>query len=192
MSLKYSESESNNYFNELIIEIRKIDYKQLDIISNTLFEFWKNQKNVWVAGNGGNSATAQHYATDWSKGCFISTGKAMKVRALSENSALISAISNDLPIENMFVFQLQMFAKQGDLVVLLSAGGNSQNIKKAAAYCQENNIFSIGLIGGIEPDLGNCFNLELHINSVNLQIVEDIHEIIGHIVFEKIKKLGNE
>jgi D-sedoheptulose 7-phosphate isomerase len=116
----------------------------------------------------------------------------MKVRALSENSALISAISNDLPIENMFVFQLQMFAKQGDLVVLLSAGGNSQNIKKAAAYCQDNNIFSIGLIGGIKPDLGNCFNLELHINSVNLQIVEDIHEIIGHIVFEKIKKLGNE
>jgi serine/threonine protein kinase len=70
-----------------------------------------------------------------------------------------------------------MFAKQGDLVVLLSAGGNSQNIKKAAAYCQDNNIFSIGLIGGIKPDLGNCFNLELHINSVNLQIVEDILKI---------------
>ena len=83
-----------------------------------------------------------------------------------------------------------MNAKKGDVAVLLSAGGGSSNILKAAEFCRANGVISIGLIGGINPSLKGLFDIELHTSSDDIQIVEDIHAIFGHLVLREIVELN--
>jgi D-sedoheptulose 7-phosphate isomerase len=155
-------------------------------MSVILKEAWLSGRNVWIAGNGGNAANSIHFATDWSKGLFLTAGKSMNVRTLLDNISLFSAVTNDMDIDNVFAFQLSMLAKPGDVCVLMSAGGSSENIRQAAQFCTENNIVSLGLLGGESPQLRGIFTKELAILSGDIQIVEDIHAVFGHIVFKSI------
>ena len=180
---------SKSYISKLVSQVELIDTRELDELSQIIFLAWKSNKNVWIAGNGGNSANAQHFATDWSKGLFLALGKSLKTATLSSNGALFSAIANDLPQKDVFAFQLQMFAQPGDLAILMSAGGNSKNIEQANSYCKDNSISTIGIIGGNEPMLGGIFDFQIQVPSDDIQIVEDIHSIIGHIVYKNIISL---
>jgi D-sedoheptulose 7-phosphate isomerase len=178
-----------NYVTALKKELELIDIQKLQEASACLYNSWLTNSVVWVAGNGGNSANALHFATDWSKGLFLSTGIPMKVQSLNANSALFSALANDVEKDEIFSFQLLMNAKKGDVAVLLSAGGGSSNILKAAQFCRANGIKSIGLIGGTNPSLKGSFDIELHTSSDDIQIVEDIHAIFGHLVLREIAEL---
>jgi D-sedoheptulose 7-phosphate isomerase len=174
------------YIDSLKTELSLIDTDKLRSASNALFNCCVNGSGVWIAGNGGNSANALHFATDWSKGLYLSTGKPMKVQALTGNSALFSAIVNDLDNVEIFSFQLKMNAKKGDVAVLLSAGGGSTNVLRAADACREMGVTSIGLIGGEAASLHGLFDIELHTSNNDIQIVEDIHAVFGHLVLREI------
>ena len=177
---------SEMYVSTLMAELNLLQVNALDELSQIIFSSWKTDQNVWIAGNGGNSANAQHFATDWSKGLFLALGKSLRITPLSSNGTLFSAIANDLPKEEVFAFQLQMWAQPGDIAILMSAGGSSKNIEHANAFCKRNSIFTIGIIGGYKPILKGIFDFELHIPVDDIQIVEDLHSIIGHIVYKNI------
>lgn len=175
------------YLKELTRAIKEVNFENLSQISELLYVAWERGTKVWIAGNGGNSANALHYATDWSKGLFISLGKPMVVSTLSDNIALFSALSNDIERNLIFSFQLEMNAKPGEIVLLLSAGGNSQNIAEAAKLCRKRGLTSIGLIGGILPSLKSSFDYEWHIPSEDIQLTEDLHAIFGHMILRDIE-----
>jgi len=179
-----------DYLVTLQKELALIDMQKLQQASACLYNSWLTNSVVWVGGNGGNSANAIHFATDWSKGLFLSTGVPMKIQSLNANSALFSALANDVEKDEIFSFQLLMNAKKGDVAVLLSAGGGSSNILKAAEFCRANGVKSIGLIGGTNPSLKGLFDIELHTSSDDIQIVEDIHAIFGHLVLREIVELS--
>lgn len=174
------------YIESLKTELTLIEIHKLQESSEALLSCWIKGSGVWVAGNGGNSANALHFSVDWSKGLFLNAGKPMKVHALTENPALFSALVNDLDKDEVFSFQLRMSAKKGDAAVLMSAGGNSTNILRAAEVCKELGVTSIGLIGGTTSSLKGLFDIELHTSSNDIQIVEDIHAIFGHLVLREI------
>ena len=178
--------KSERYIQKLIEFLSSQNYEIIDEMSEVLSQAWAKGANVWIAGNGGNAANSLHFATDWSKGLFLKTGKSMKVRSLVDNISLFSALTNDLAIEQVFSFQLSSTAKPGDVCVLMSAGGSSENIRLAADYCSRNEITTLGLLGGSKPTLTGLFTKELHIPTDDIQIVEDIHAAFGHIVFKYI------
>lgn len=178
-----------NYLGELKKEIDSFDAEQFSLVSTIMYQGWQRKSKFWVVGNGGNSANALHFVTDWTKGLYVKTGLPMSASALTENSALFSALANDIERDEIFSFQLQMHGKNGDLAILMSAGGNSQNVRLAAESCKKIGITTIGLIGGRSPDLKGCFDYELHTVSDDIQIVEDIHSIFGHMVMRKILHL---
>jgi D-sedoheptulose 7-phosphate isomerase len=178
--------KSERYIQKLTEFLSLQNYEIIDEMSEVLSQAWATGANVWIAGNGGNAANSLHFVTDWSKGLFVKTGKSMNVRSLVDNISLFSALTNDLAIEQVFSFQLSLVAKPGDVCVLMSAGGNSENIRLAADYCSRKEIMTLGLLGGSKPTLTGLFTKELHIPTDDIQIVEDIHAAFGHIVFKYI------
>ena len=178
---------TENYIKELQMTLEKLDHKILDQIILTLKSYIGNG-TVFLAGNGGNSANALHMATDLSKGIYLTRGQSINVVPLHQNSALFSAAVNDLPESDYFGFLLEMSAKPGDLVILYTAGGTSSNIIKAADRAKSLGLKVIGLTGCKGKELDGIFDLQLHIESMNIQIVEDVHGIIGHLIYSVLSE----
>lgn len=179
-----------NYIAELIQTFQNINQSDWDSASSLLLGGFRNSVNVWIAGNGGNSANASHFATDWNKGLYTELGRALKSHTLWENPSLVSAITNDQAYETVFSDQLRMWATSGDIAVLLTGGGTSRNIIAAAQTAKELGLTVIGLTGGHGLELSELFDIHIHISSGNIQIVEDVHAAFGHAVFKYIISNG--
>jgi len=182
-------------------------YKNLGKVSQINFERIVNlvekkiisNSNIFLCGNGGSAAIANHYICDFLKILRTGTNFKPKFFSLISNIDLISAISNDLSYSEVFKYQLESLAKRDDLVIFISSSGNSPNIKKALDYCKKKRISSIGFCGFDGGYLKKYCTISLHVNINNYGVVEDIHHILMHIMLhfltqkhmskKKIKKL---
>jgi D-sedoheptulose 7-phosphate isomerase len=147
---------------------------------------WSNESEVYVAGNGGNHLNSLHFATDWNKGVQILTGKSLKTHVYGENSGLASAVENDHPHGDGVIKYFEYIGRPSRVFVLLTAGGTSRNILNAAEYAQKNNIETIGLTGGARNLSKSHFDINLHVPTDDIQLVEDIHAMFGHTVLKSI------
>lgn len=180
---------SNNlgYVDELIATLGGLDSAALQKACSILLSTYDDEGVAWIGGNGGNSANASHFATDWNKGLFIQTGKPLKSHSLWENPSLVSALANDQSFELIYSDQLSMWAKPGDVAVLLTGGGSSKNILHAAKTAKSLGLTVIGLTGGIGLRHTELFDCHIHVPTDHIQIVEDVHAIFGHIIYEHIR-----
>ena len=138
----------NNYFELVKNTIEYIDIKKIIQISDFLEKAIINKKKIFVAGNGGSAAVANHFLCDFNKGIKISSKNKMipKIYSLSNSIELITAISNDISFENIFDFQLENHAEKGDILFAMSCSGKSKNINKVISCAikkkNENNFFN--------------------------------------------------
>lgn len=138
---------------------------------------------VFVAGNGGSAAIADHLCCDFTKGIFSEKQPAIKTHSLVGSMALFSALANDVGYNNVFSEQLKMFDANGsDIVILISSSGNSPNILRAAEYCNHRDIVLIGLTGFRGGRLLEEADINLHVKSNNYGIIEDCHQILMHVI----------
>lgn len=175
--------KAQTYF-EYLKELCDISEDLLNSAAKSILQCVTNQKSVWIIGNGGSASTAEHFETDLS---FIRKGRTfprIKVSALTSNTALISAIANDIGYENIFSHQLYRIADQGDLCFFISASGNSENLLKAAEAAKEIGLSTFGLLGfdggKLLKDLDNSIIVETELG--NYGPVEDIHLAVCHAV----------
>src|SRR6185503_17100802 len=106
----------------------------------TLSDAFKNERQVFVFGNGGSAANASHFATDLGKGASDKLGKRFRVISLNDNVSWMTALGNDYAYEDVFVRQLMNYAKPGDLVLVMSVSGNSPNVVKAVEWANKNGV----------------------------------------------------
>lgn len=125
-----------------------------DEIVKKILEKRDTFKNVWIAGNGGSAANAEHFATDLFK-------KGVKAHCLSSNASILTMISNDYGYENVFSLQLAIYAHPGDLVILISCSGTSANIVKARKMSKFEFIEIFGGEGSYE-DMESAHSALLH------------------------------
>jgi D-sedoheptulose 7-phosphate isomerase len=174
------------YLKNLSKAINEIDHNSIQ----KLIHFVKNTKNknkkILTIGNGGSALTAQHFITDWNKSINLKTQKPFRGLSLVDNIGLITAYANDISYEDIFVEQLKNIYEKGDLLIAISGSGNSPNIVKAVQYCNSINGKSFSLIGYDGGKLKKISKNFIHINVNDMQIVEDIHLSIGHIVMRSI------
>lgn len=136
----------------------------------------KKANVVYICGNGGSSATAEHFANDlFSKG--------IKAICLNSNTSILTMIANDFGYEFVFSKQLELLAKRGDLLVVISASGNSKNIINALLVNKCRSIAMLGMGGGQAIELADDTFL---VNSNDYGIVEDEHMRIIHEVKDLI------
>ena len=139
---------------------------------------------IYVAGNGGSSSTASHWVNDLGKATKRSGRQPVKVMCLSDNISWFSALSNDEGYERSFAGQLENFATPGDVLVCLSASGNSANLVQAVELARRRKMTTIALVGfdgGVLKGLADevvCVRTE----KGAYELVEDVHSAICHAI----------
>src|SRR5438128_7332323 len=108
----------------------------------------KDDRRVFVFGNGGSAANASHFATDLGKGASDKVGKRFRVLALNDNVSWMTALANDYAYDDVFVGQLQNYARPGDVALGISVSGNSPNCVKALEWAKQHGLKTVALVGG--------------------------------------------
>ena len=160
----------------------KLDREMFNRITNLLIEAYERGATIFVFGNGGSALTASHLACDINKGVSCGLQKRWKVIPLTDNLGTIMAYANDVSYDDIFVEQLKNFLQKGDVVIGISGSGNSPNVLKAVGYANDNGAVTVGFTGydgGKLARLAHCA-LNAHIN--DMQISEDIHMMVTHIL----------
>ena len=126
---KYSEINQffDKYIDNLNLCLRKTNLKKLKIILKMIEDTIKNKNKIFICGNGGSAAIANHYVADYLKLLRTDTNLKPKIISLVSNMELITAISNDFNYDEIFSYQLETLAEKQDLLLMVSASGNSKN-----------------------------------------------------------------
>lgn len=177
----------SGYNDELQRGFKSIDVSNFEDIKNLLESAIKTNKTIYTCGNGGSTAISEHFVCDYLKMTATGTNIQPLVHSLSSNVPTITAIANDIGYEDIFSFQLDKFAKTGDVLLCVSSGGNSPNIIKAIEMAKNKKIKSIALVGFEGGKAKKISDYCIHIPSNNYGIVEDLHHIIMHILAQYIR-----
>jgi D-sedoheptulose 7-phosphate isomerase len=180
----------SNYISKHVEVLNKINWVDFDKIIKLISNVISNNKKIFTAGNGGSGHTANHYITDWAKMYNVYTNKQLIGIPLSANVGMITAYGNDYSFEDIFSKQLDAYGSEGDMVFLISGSGNSENLLRAADKARLLNITTVAIIGYDGGNLINCVDYKIHVPSFDMQICEDIHLMIGHIIMKKICNLN--
>ncbi len=177
---------SRKYFSYLGKVLESIDENEINKLGEAFEKAREMGNTIFVAGNGGSSATATTMANDIGFDILKKTGtdKAFRVLSLSDNNSVITAIANDVGYENAFINQLKIHYRSGDSIILISASGNSPNILKAAEWVKRKGGTIIGLLGFTGGKLIEFCDVKIHVKSEAGEYgpVEDAHLIINHIL----------
>ena len=175
-----------NYFNTHQTIFGKLSIENIQNFINLINVSFKSKKNIFVCGNGGSAYNASHFITDWNKMVYLRTGKRFKGISLCDNIGLITAYSNDVSYEQIFEGQLNSFFNKGDLVIGISVSGNSKNVIKALNFCNKNGGISASITGYDGGKIKRISKYNVNVPSYDMQICEDIHLMIGHMVMKNL------
>ena len=164
--------------------IDALDKNEINEALNAILRHYENEDIIYVLGNGGSSATANHMVCDFDKGISLDLKKQFRVISLSDNIPMIMAIGNDIGFEDVFYLQLKNKLKPTDLVIAISGSGNSHNIVKAVQYANEVGAEVIGLTGYAGGKLKNMANINVHVPIEDMQITEDMHMSFVHVAMQ--------
>lgn len=154
-------------------------HQQIEQVGQQFMEAFDDGHTVYVAGNGGSAAEAQHLS-DEMVGRFKVNRPAYPVVALTADGAVLTCIGNDYGFENVFSRQLEALGKEGDIFVALSTSGNSANILKACRTAQDRGMTVIALTGPtgtlkkiadyaiVSPAKSTARIQELHLHAIHL------------------------
>lgn len=178
-----------NYFNLQINTINQIDIKKVIKISQILERAIKNNKNIFVAGNGGSASVSNHFLCDFNKGIKLSSGKKLKPKVISLTNSieLITAISNDINYDKIFSFQLDNYYKTGDVVFAVSCSGTSKNIIDLLKFAKSKKLEIIFISGFNKSNKSPYTKNFINLNCKNYGITEDIFSTIMHMISQWIR-----
>lgn len=142
----------------------------------------QEDRQIFVFGNGGSAANASHFITDLGKGSSDKMAWPFRCLSLNDNVSWLTALGNDYAYEDVFVRQLMNFARPSDLVMVMSVSGNSPNLIKAIDWANQNQVFTIALVGGKKGALAEKSQFSIVIDSEHYGRVEDAHMGICHLI----------
>ncbi len=158
-----------------------LDNTAIESYADLLFDAWRENRCVFVFGNGGSAFTAGHHALDYIKTAAVPNQHWLKAISLVDNIGMTTALGNDLTFDETFVYPLRALAAPGDIAVAISCSGNSPNVVKASAWAKDNGMIVVALTGFDGGRLAHLADIHIHIPSDNYGVVEDIQMSIGHI-----------
>ena len=138
---------AEQYLENFSALVRGIDLDSLERIVDLIRTVRDDGRTVYIAGNGGSAATAAHWVNDLGKATKRSGQKPIRVIGLADNGPWLTALGNDEGFERVFAGQLENFAQAGDLLIVISASGRSQNLVKAVELARERELMTVGLLG---------------------------------------------
>mgnify|MGYP001562935327 FL=1 len=192
----YMKQFREEYFIKLIDGLSEVPAEDFERVANILLDAWENSKQVFIFGNGGSAATASHFACDLGKGTLDNVydmrEKRFKVMSLNDNMSMFSALANDTHYDDVFVQQLRHHLEEGDVVIGISASGNSPNVVNALKLAKGMNAKVIGFVGFEGGKMKALCDATLHFPEKSYQRCEDAHLIFEHMITSYIYEKKRE
>ena len=177
-----------DYISKLINCLNINKQKQITKLHALILSAWKRNKKIFICGNGGSAANANHIANDLLIAATKKSKKKLNIESLASNSAVMTCLANDIGYDKIFSEQIKSKGSKGDLLIVLSGSGNSKNIISAIkeAHKLKMNTFGIlGFNGGkCKKILNNFINYKIN----DMQISEDLQMIIMNICVKSLMK----
>jgi D-sedoheptulose 7-phosphate isomerase len=142
----------------------------------------EEDRQIFVFGNGGSAANASHFVTDLGKGASDKLRKRFRCLSLNDNVSWMTALGNDYAYEDIFVRQLENYARAGDYVMALSVSGNSPNTVNALQWARNNGLQTIALVGAKRGRMADIADVSIAIESTHYGRVEDAQMAICHMI----------
>jgi len=174
---------TKSYFNYLSQVLSSIDPQEVAAFVRTLLDSRESGATVFFMGNGGSAATASHFANDLSIGT-NSYHKPFRTQSIADNNAIMTAIANDFGYSDIFERQLRVLGKHGDVVVGISASGNSPNLLKAFDVAKEMGIKTVALTAFDGGRMREMADEGIHVPTGSKEYgpAEDAHMVLDHLI----------
>ena len=171
---------SQSYYQYLWELMKNINHSDIELFILEILKARKDGNNIFFIGNGGSAATASHFANDLAMGT-KSFKKPFKAISLTDNQSITTALGNDFGFKEVFVKQLECYSSPNDVVVAISASGNSPNLLEAINFAKKNGLITISLTGFDGGRLRKICHKNIHIDTDigEYAPVEDIHMTIA-------------
>lgn len=175
-----------NYRDELTDAIRQLDTEKVEQAAAWMSEAQAAGRHIFTCGNGGSASTASHFVCDVIKGASYGRDKRFKIIALTDSLSTLTAYSNDVSYEQVFVEQLKNFASAGDVLLAISGSGNSPNVLRAVEYAKTVGCRTVALSGRDGGKLGAISDLNIQVPVQHMGRIEDVHLIACHMIAYKL------
>ena len=166
--------------------LMRFDWTSVERLGDILEACWRDDRQLFLCGNGGSAANAIHLANDFLYGIDKPAGRGLRVTALAANSSVLTCLANDVSYAEVFSQQLIALARPGDILLVLSGSGNSENIVRALVVARELGLASIAILGFSG---GKCLGLAdhaIHFAVDDMQQAEDFQLIVGHMMMQRL------
>lgn len=183
---------ARNYFSRLQETLQKLDLSTLSAIVSVLKEKRDQRMQIFIAGNGGSSATAAHMVCDLNKTVVgESANGVQRFRAicLSDNTPWLTAIGNDIRYDAIFSEPIKNLAKADDLLLVISASGDSANILEAIRTARGMGLVTVGLLGHDGGEAKELLDHCVVVPSDEYGIIEGIHVVFDHLITAYFKEV---
>ncbi|MAI75618.1 MAG: sugar isomerase [Rickettsiales bacterium] len=181
-----------SYTKYLSLLLKRLPNKKINKFITKVIKTTKTGNMIYVAGNGGSASTANHFAIDF---MMATNGLRKKIRCISLNSneAVVTAIANDFDYKYVFSKQLEFLGKKGDILIVISASGNSENLLNAIKYAKKNRISTVSFTSFDGGKIGKISDLDINIKTEIDEYgpAEDAHLILNHIITTYVNKMIN-
>ena len=174
------------YADGLHTALHSVDGAALDAALNLLETALENGGKVLAAGNGGSASISDHLVCDWMKSTRAEGRPTLRVHALTNDTALMTAVANDFGYQHIYAQQIEMLGDPGDVCVLISSSGNSPNIVEALKAARTKGMHIIGLTGFHGGALAEAADVSIHVEAHNYGLVEDAHQAIMHTLAQHL------
>ena len=171
----------NAFLTETQRIVGEISPSEVAAVHHALVEAWRGRRHVFLLGNGGSAATASHFANDLGKAASVEGRPRFRAIALTDNVPVITAWGNDAAYETVFREQLVGLLDPGDVVLAISASGNSPNVLRAIEYARQMSAVTIGWTGRTGGKLRGLVDHCVSVATDDVGQIENGHMILVHL-----------
>ena len=175
-----------DYLGGVSAALAELDRSKVSAVVAEFERVYREGRRLFACGNGGSASTASHLVCDFQKALIAPNGHALKAFALTDSLPLITAWANDADYTQVFANQLGVLAQEGDVLLAISGSGNSPNVLNAVDRAKSMGLYTIGWSAFGGGKLAEKADLSVVVPVHNMQIAEDVHLILGHLVFTQL------
>lgn len=175
------------YASELQETLSDLPLSAVNMAVARLFTAWSERHQVFIMGNGGSAATALHMAADLSKNTAVPGFPRLRAVSFNDNMALFSALGNDTAYDQVFREQVLTYVDAGDVVVAISASGNSSNVLNAVVAARELGATTIGMSGYYGGKLAEMVDIPIVVPNHSIEQIEDLHMMLEHMITASVR-----
>lgn len=162
--------------------LEALPVEDINQVMNVLEQARLDGRRIFICGNGGSASTASHFECDFNKGISYDQDMKYDFECLSDNVPMMMAIANDIGYDDVFLVPLKNKLKPKDVVIGISGSGNSENVVRALDYANGLGAETVALVGYDGGKLKKLAKYHVHVEIENMQITEDLHLVLDHMM----------